>query len=222
MKIVAPLCLLGLLASAPAFAADDFYVALRLQSADQKLADAKLTSPRVDDRVKSPARDNDLNGAIAIGHAFADGWRLEGEYTVRKNAQFDSHWSPFNANVNRMEVNAQRLMLNGYKDFAITDKISVYGMAGVGLAQIEAEGYQTNPGRRFASHTQNNFAYSLGLGVDYALTERVTLGTGYRYVNMGKIETGRNTFVNRANARDEQLKGDLSEQNLFVEARLAF
>jgi len=58
--------------------------------------------------------------------------------------------------------------------------------------------------------------------VDYALTERLTLGSGYRYVNMGKVETGHNTFVNRANARDEQLKGRLSEQNLFVEARLAF
>ena len=40
--------------------------------------------------------------------------------------------------------------------------------------------------------------------------------------DMGKVETGHNTFVNRANARDEQLKGRLSEQNLFVEARLAF
>lgn len=221
MRQIAPLALLGVLASAPV-AAQDFYLALRLQSADQQLADATLTSPRVDERISSPGHDTDLNGAIAVGYGFAGGWRLEAEYSLRKHSQFDSYWAPFDANVNRMQVNAQRLMLNGYKDFAITDKVSVYAMAGIGLAQIDAEGYQSNPGRRFASHTQNNLAYSLGLGVDYALSERLTLGSGYRYVNMGKVETGHNTFVNRANARDEQLKGRLSEQNLFVEARLAF
>jgi uncharacterized protein YjbJ (UPF0337 family) len=39
---------------------------------------------------------------------------------------------------------------------------------------------------------------------------------------MGKVETGYNTFANRINARDEQLKGKLKEQNVFLEARLAF
>jgi hypothetical protein len=37
-----------------------------------------------------------------------------------------------------------------------------------------------------------------------------------------KVETGYNTFANRINARDEQLKGKLREQNLFVEARMSF
>jgi opacity protein-like surface antigen len=95
-------------------------------------------------------------------------------------------------------------------------------MAGVGLAQIDAKGYQANETRRFASHRQHNFAYSVGLGLDAEVSETLTLGTGWRYVDMGRIETGYNTFANRINARDEQLKGKLKEQNVFLEARVSF
>lgn len=220
MKKIISSFVLCTFASAPAFA-ENFYGAVRIQSADQKLTSADLTSPRVDDRIKSPSRDSGVTGSVALGYAFQDGWRLEGEFTTRKNSNFDSYWTPFDANVNRMEVSSQRLMVNGFKDFAITEKVSVYGMLGLGVAHISSEGYQTNPGRRFANNSQNNFAYSLGLGADYKLTEKVTVGGGYRYVNMGKIETGQNTFVNRVNARDEQLKGRLSEQNVFLEVRVA-
>ncbi|WP_460417403.1 outer membrane protein [Pseudomonas sp. microsymbiont 2] len=212
---------LALLASAvPALADDTTYLALRLQGAEHKLADAKLTSPRVDQRIKSPDSDRDLNGAIALGQHFDGGWRVEVEYTMRKHSLFDSYWSPFDANVNRMKVDSQRLMLNGYKDFALTDALSWYLSAGAGLAHVQSEGYQGNPSRQFARNGQNNLAWSLGLGLDYALSDRITLGGGYRYVDMGRIETGRNTFANRINARDEQLKGKLSEQSLFVEMRI--
>lgn len=207
-------------ASAPAFA-DNYYGALRLQNAEHTLANAKLTSPRVDDRISSPDRDYDLNGSIALGYAYSNGWRIEGEYTAHKKSHFDSYWSPFDANVNRMKVESQRVMLNGFKHLDVGNDVSVYAMAGVGMAKVSANGYQSNPGRQFDKNTQNNFAYAVGVGADYKLTDKVTLGTGYRYVNMGKIETGHNSFANRINARDEQLKGKLSEQSVFFEARVA-
>ncbi|MDY0836536.1 outer membrane protein [Pseudomonas sp. SED1] len=220
MKKLLPCLLIGAMTSASAFA-DNFYGALRLQSADQRLARADLTSPRIDSRISSPSRDADLSGAMSIGYAFTGGWRLEGEYTINKDSKFDSYWSPFDANVNRMEVSSERFMVNGFKDFAVTDDVSFYLMAGLGVARIRSEGYQTSADRRFANYTQNNFAYSMGLGMDYKFDKKITLGGGYRYVNMGNIETGHNTFINRINARDEQLKGKLFEQNLFLEARVA-
>lgn len=212
---------LALLAAAMPTLADETYLSLRLQSASQTLHDADLTSPRVDHRIKSPSRYRDLNGAIALGRKFDEGYRVEAEYTLPKNSEFDSYWSPFDPNVNRMQVTSQRLMINGFKDFALTDKLSWHLMAGAGLAHIQSEGYQGNPSRQFAENGQNNFAWSLGVGADYALTDTITLGSGYRYVDMGKIETGRNTFVNRISARDEQLKGRLTEQNLYFEVRIA-
>lgn len=150
------------------------------------------------------------------------GWRLEGEYTMPNNSIFKSYWAPFNANVNSLHVQSQRLMLNGYKDISINPWLSFYGIAGVGVARVEAEGYQTNVTRRFANNRQHNFAYSLGMGLEAKVTDQITLGTGYRYIAMGDVETGYNTFANRVNARDEQIKGKLKEQNVFLEARYSF
>ena len=206
----------------PAAQAGEWYGSAKLNSAHQKLSDALLTSPRVTDRVSNPDSNKRISGSLALGHAFSGGWRLEGEYTSRTHANFDSHWAPFEANVNRLKIDSQRLMLNAYKDFAINDWLSFYGTLGAGVAQIDAEGYQGNKSRRFENKRQNNFAYSVGLGATAKLTETTSLGLGYRYVDMGKVETGHNSFANRINARDEQLKGKLSDQNLFVEARVAF
>ncbi|MFS2097112.1 outer membrane protein [Pseudomonas sp. Pseusp11] len=202
--------------------ADGLYGSIKIQSAQQDLSSALLTSPRVNNRVISPDSNKNITGSVALGYGFKGDWRLEGEYTIKQDSEFKSYWAPFNANVNNMQVSSSRLMVNGYKDFPLNEYLSLYAMAGVGVAHISSEGYQSNPSRRFANNSQNNFAYAFGVGADLKLNQQVTLGTGYRYVDMGDIETGYNTFANRINARDEQLKGKLREQNLYVEARMSF
>ncbi|TVT93171.1 outer membrane protein [Pseudomonas sp. RGB] len=208
--------------AAPLAQAENWYGSAKLNSARQNLSSAQLTSPRVTDRVEAPDSNKAFTGSLALGYAFADGWRLEGEYTTRSSSTFDSYWAPFNSNVNRLEVDSQRVMLNGYKNIPVNDWLSFYAMAGIGMAQIDAAGYQSNATRQFASNRHYNFAYSAGLGLEAKVSEKVTLGTGWRYVDMGKVETGYNTFANRINARDEQLKGKLKEQNVFLEARVSF
>jgi len=202
--------------------AEGFYGSVKIQSVQQDLANSLLTSPRVSHRVASPDSNKDVGGSLALGFGFKDNWRLETEYSIKQDSEFKSRWAPFDANVNNMQVASRRLMINGYKDFPLNEYLSLYAMAGVGMAHINSEGYQSNPSRRFANNSQNNFAYAMGVGADVKLNQQVTLGTGYRYVDMGKIETGYNTFANRINARDEQLKGKLREQNLYVEARMSF
>lgn len=202
--------------------AEGLYGSIKILSAQQDLADALLTSPRVSNRIVSPGSSTDIGGSVAIGYGFKNDWRLETEYTLKQDSEFKSYWAPFNANVNNMQVSSERLMLNGYKDFPLTEHVSVYAMAGVGVAHISSQGYQSRTTRRFANNSQNNFAYALGVGADLKLTQQMTVGVGYRYIDLGDIETGYNTFANRINARDEQLKGKLREQNLYVEARMSF
>jgi opacity protein-like surface antigen len=202
--------------------AEGMYGSIKIQSVQQDLASALLTSPRVSNRVVSPNSNKDVGGSIALGYGFNGGWRLESEYTIKQDSEFKSYWAPFNANVNNMQVSSERLMVNGYKDFALTDNLSLYAMVGLGVAHINSEGYQSNTSRRFANNSQNNFVFALGVGADLKLTQQVTVGTGYRFVDLGDVETGYNTFANRINARDEQLKGKLREQNLYVEARVSF
>lgn len=202
--------------------AENWYGSAKLNNARQNLASSLLTSPRVTEQVQAPDSTKSLVASFAVGYAFTNGWRVEGEYTMPNSSSFKSYWAPFNANVNNLQVRSERLMLNGYKDIPINRWLSFYGMAGMGIAQTKAEGYQSVDTRRFASNRQHNFAYSVGLGLDAKVNEQLTLGTGYRYISMGDVETGYNTFANRINARDEQLKGKLKEQNVFLEARLVF
>ena len=202
--------------------AEGLYGSVKLQSVQQDLGNSLLTSPRVSHQVVSPDSNKDVGGSVALGYGFKGDWRLEAEYSIRQDSEFKSHWAPFNANVNNLQVSSRRLMLNGYKDFPLNAYLSLYAMVGAGVAHINSEGYQSNPSRQFANNSQNNFAYALGVGADLKLNRQITLGTGYRYVDMGDIETGYNTFANRINARDEQLKGKLREQNVYVEARMVF
>lgn len=202
--------------------AESWYGSAKFNNARQNLSSSLLTSPRVTERVDAPDSSKSFVASFAVGYSFDNGWRLEGEYTLPNNSTFKSYWAPFNANVNSLQVQSQRLMLNGYKDIPINQWLSFYGMAGVGVARIEAEGYQTNESRRFANNRQHNLAYSVGMGLEAKVSQQLSLGAGYRYIAMGDVETGYNTFANRVNARDEQLKGKLKEQNVFLEARYTF
>lgn len=48
----------------------------------------------------------------------------------------------------------------------------------------------------FGTHTQNNFAYDLGAGIDYALSPQWSLSLAYRYQNLGTLRssTGRGAW----------------------------
>ncbi|NWB28171.1 porin family protein [Pseudomonas gingeri] len=208
--------------SAAVASTNDIYTAIKLQHVEQTMSNSRLTSPRVSNRVDAPDRQTSFSGALAVGYVLEGGWRLEGEYTTRNRGNFTSYWAPFNANVNNLRVESERFMLNGYKDFPVTERVSVYATTGLGVARVSADGYQTTTDRRFARNTQNNLAYSAGLGLDVDLGNKLTVGAGYRYLYMGNVETGYNTFANRINARDEQLKGRLHEQNLFLSLRQGF
>lgn len=210
--------------TAPAALASDagYYGAARLIGAFDNVNNMELTSPRVSGMIRGPKSGDHVTGSVALGHQFGNGWRVEGEYVFRRGNEFDSYWAPFNANANRFNVASQRLMLNGYRDFDLGHGFSVYGTLGLGVAIVTADGWQGNASRRFASRTQTNLAYSGGVGVSYAIDKRFTLDIGYRYVDMGNVESGFNTFENRIGARDEQLKARLASNEVFVGVRGRF
>lgn len=199
-----------------------YYAAARVIGAFDNAVNMELTSPRVTSRINGPDGQDRVTGSVAGGYQFGNGWRAEGEYVFKRSGNFVSYWAPFDANANEFHVSSQRLMLNGYRDFDLGRGFSVYGTLGVGVAIVSADGWQTNDTRRFASKTQTNLAYSAGAGVSYAINKRFTIDVGYRYVDMGNVETGFNTFVNRVSARDEQLKSKLSTNEVFIGLRGRF
>ena len=86
-------------------------------------------------------------------------------------------------------------MLNLYKDLGNYSGFTPYVGAGVGLAYNKlSEVYFTgNPNltNRIAGNSDLSFAWSLMAGVGYQISDRAILDVGYRFIDMGSIESGR-------------------------------
>jgi opacity protein-like surface antigen len=105
--------------------------------------------------------------------------RIEGEGRYRDglggtlgviNAQATDNWSS---------------LVNVWRDFGITRNLGVYGGGGIG-----AGGYRFSyaaEGEEFANSQLTGFAWQVGTGVIYAVSDRVTLDLGYRYYQVGPI-----------------------------------
>jgi len=91
-------------------------------------------------------------------------------------------------------VTTTTLMLNGYYDLAKFDRFTPYVGAGVGIAYNKTGdvSFTGNPAlvNVIEGDSRWSLAWSLMAGVGVQLTERTTLDIGYRYMDMGKAESG--------------------------------
>ena len=228
------LCGLGaafLLAGSAAWAADPTgaYIDFKLSSARQSIGDDQRVSPRQNSLLSGASSENFANGSISLGKKYDGGVRAEVEYSFPKSAEYTSYWTPFNANANVFQVRSQRLMLNAYKEFPLSSQWTANLSVGLGAAFVKAKGWQGNTGRSLIENSQTKLAASIGAGADYAISPDWKLGVGYRYVHMGNIESGVNSYstaaynnVTRVGVQDEMMRGKLREHNLFVSLRKDF
>jgi len=112
--------------------------------------------------------ENDWSGHLGIGHGFANGFRLEGEFAYRSNdfEAFDG------------EATALALMANLYYDFNRDGRWQPYVGVGVGGAQVEVDGAV---GPISFDSDDTVFAYQGLAGVAVGLSDRLSLDVGYRY-----------------------------------------
>jgi len=96
-----------------------------------------------------------------------------------------------------------------------------YIYLGLGMASNRAYDYATTipdwltATPEYKSHTTHSFAWSLGLGVDYSVMPRLSLGFGYRFMNLGKVGLGPG-FIQGSNAGTR-----LTQPNLYNNIFLA-
>ncbi|MCF3498184.1 porin family protein [Stenotrophomonas maltophilia] len=204
-------------------AADGYYATVRIIDADHRARNMDASArPGVGRFIAGDEHQRFVTGAIGVGYAHGNGWRTEGEYTLRRSDTYTSGSSLFASSFNNHDVTSQRLMANAYRDFAINGAWSLYASAGAGLAQLKSGGWQGNESRRYGSTTRVGLAWSVGAGVSVAASDRMHIDLGYRYVDMGSTESGWNTFGNARGLQDEKMKLDLASSELHLGARLAF
>lgn len=161
-------------------------------------------------------------GAVGVGYNWGNGWRSEGEYTLRRTDRFTSGSSTFATSLNHHHIQSERLMLNAYRDVALNDAWSVYGTAGIGLAKLQSYGWQGNESRQYASQSTTQLAWSLGAGISVRAGDRTHVDLGYRYADLGQAESGWNTFSNARGLQDEKMRARLVSSEVSLGLRYAF
>ena len=133
--------------------------------------------------------DPALQGSAVAGWDFAPGnsvgeGRIELEYTRRSNPlnQVKFIDGSFKGDGN---VTADSLLVNFFGVFRGNRPWSPYIGAGIGAARIEASDLKVS-GFPMSNGSAVVFAYQLGTGIDFALTDNLSLDLGYRFFNSTK------------------------------------
>lgn len=112
------------------------------------------------------------------GHPLGEG-RIELEYARRSNKLTKAKFVEGSVQADGT-VNADSLLMNFIGVFRDKSHMTPYAGAGLGAARIEADKLSIT-GQPFSSGSEVVFAYQLLAGVDFALSEHVSIDVGYRF-----------------------------------------
>jgi opacity protein-like surface antigen len=155
----------------------------------------------VTDKVTDLRIDNTWFGEVGVG--CGSGVRgLRGEVMLGWHGKRDidgtpGPWNPgppITADPIHTSITTTTLMFNGYYDLGRWDRFVPYVGAGVGVARnsMDEVYFTGNPAliNRIQGDDRWSLAWSLMAGVGWQVTERAVLDFGYRYIDMGKAESG--------------------------------
>ena len=179
------------------------YVGAKIKYIDMSADISEDDSFDVDDKV--------AGASFSIGASVAtEAGALRAELEYNKNGNNKKSYlvtdgvDDFNA---KFKVETQAIMLNGYYDINTNSKLTPFISAGIGYAKVKTSLYLD--GEKQGSIDKNNFAWQLGFGAGYAVSNNVTIDAGYRYIDYGDFT-------------DDETKVEASAHELYVGARYAF
>lgn len=168
-----------------------------------------------------------VGGGLAVGYDFYRQFqvpvRTEIEYAAFSEVKgsksgsvsaadvgFDGHWSA------QQKLQIQTLFLNAYYDFHNSTSFTPYVGAGIGMAFLNTKGtiggWDDTNGDGMSgstgSKTVTNFAWNVGAGVGYDITDNFTVDLGYRFAGLGEAQTKwikDDTGYNWARAKTENI-----------------
>lgn len=161
--------------------------------------------------------DPALQGSAVVGWDIASGnplgeGRIELEYTRRSNPLNEVKFAEgtFKGDGNMV---VDSLLVNFWGVFHSKSPWSPYVGLGLGAARMEASDLKVI-GQPLVNGSSNVFAYQLGAGVDFALTNHLSLDLGYRFFN-----SSRPRF---SEANGQSLKMDYFSHSAILGLRFGF
>lgn len=164
----------------------------------------------------------DINTAavvgLGVGYRINPNWRVEGNISYRREKTNDTITqatrpqnaylgSPTEAFSLDSKVRTTVLMANVAYDIPNRSKFTPYIKAGIGMARHKTTahiGIEPNftifgipNGSDYPSGTRNSFAWNVGAGVAYPLSDKLTASLDYQYLDAGKAATATDAFGDR-------------------------
>ncbi len=210
--LLASALLLGAVSNAEAEITKGFYAGANLIGAEHKAKDMEDSIRPNGVFTKEKDKKKFVSGSIDAGYKFDDIFRVELEYVFPKKNEFISSQAGSFAH---HKIKSQRLMVNAYASYPINEQFAVYGTAGIGYARLKSTGYQNSNAARFNSGSDNNFAWSLGVGASFKPVNNTYIDLGFRHVNMGKANSGMTNF----GGQSEQMKAKVVSNEITLGVR---
>ncbi len=171
-------CVLAFFFSTTVYSAEGLYVSGNLAFA--MASDSDLTDSTVPGVTVNTEFDTGLTFGAALGYDF-NRFRVEGEISYQNNDidKIGAQGVFFDATG---DATALSFLINGYFDLKNSSAFTPYVSAGLGFAQVEFNNLNIS-GLGFSGSNDEDtvFAYQVGIGVGYAVTEKVTIDVKYRY-----------------------------------------
>jgi opacity protein-like surface antigen len=137
--------------------------------------------------------DTGMSYGGAVGYDFG-AIRVEGELSHMSSDLKDDGYEADAGLVQTGDMSATALMANAWYDIDTGTKFTPYVGGGIGVAKVKGNSsrdYEADEqipdghNLTYASFSNTEFAYQVGAGVDYSLTEDMTVGLGYKYLASG-------------------------------------
>lgn len=138
-----------------------------------------------------------MGGSFAYG-VKTGAVRTELELNIKQDAEKKVS-DEFGTTKAKMENNS--VMLNAYYDIDTGTKLTPYVGAGIGMARLKAslKGDDAN-----ASKSKTTFAWQVGAGVSYAMTDNLALDAGYRYTDADEVNVKNDGSNNKFEAKSHE------------------
>ena len=203
-KTLTPLLLATALLPLSAFAQQPIgvYVAPRLGYGTMKGTFTAVEPGYDDERIGSQSKGAAVLG-LAVGYDFKRQFslpiraELEYAYLGKASKNYKDIDEDGDLQVLKMTLGGSTLFANTYFDLHNDSAFTPYVSVGLGYSFVSAKGKFSYPEysgvtvAQFKEKTSTNFAWNLGIGAAWKLTDNIALDLGYRYANLGKAKTGR-------------------------------
>jgi len=171
---------------------DGPYLAIRGGVANHTLGD-KDENEATDKKLEIDDNSLMLSGALGYRYKY---FRIEAEYVYRKDNEDKSvsitplPLGGYSISSRSAEFSSKSYMANIYWDLSPYTMFTPYLSAGIGITSLE---YTFKMGDSYGNtikYDEDNFTWSVGGGLSAQVTTRFNIDLGYRYYDMGELESG--------------------------------